>query len=254
MATLILQIDETTRKLAIDRLKNFITKQGFNFCYGIYNTKDLMEDFENYKTIKLKIPKTLHLPSHLFIIYNHYLLNGFEELSFLSKQKNCRVEVLILKDRIPSFSFLHACIRLSKIKVKRIDIPIGENIVISSNELLSGINIYNKAKEAGIGKCMVLRRIANYRCSDLYEEGKGRCYICGRFLNKLGNTLPWRNIGLDPTRDHAIPKSHGGKSADNLKLCCKWCNSHKGDRELTPELKKELRRKLKATHKQKESV
>lgn len=63
------------------------------------------------------------------------------------------------------------------------------------------------------------------------------CVYCGRIPD--GSTA-----GLEPTLDHVIPKSLGGKSNEaNLVLSCFECNQRKADR-LPSQLDDEARRRI----------
>ena len=67
------------------------------------------------------------------------------------------------------------------------------------------------------------------------------CHIC---------RLPVRLLTLavgpgSATADHVVPRSKGGRAAmTNMKLAHKFCNSLRGDRELTAELRSEIREKF----------
>lgn len=56
----------------------------------------------------------------------------------------------------------------------------------------------------------------------LYERDKGRCYICDKAVPLKGTPF-----------DHIVPLARGGQhTSDNLRLCCRSCNSRKSDKPL----------------------
>lgn len=48
------------------------------------------------------------------------------------------------------------------------------------------------------------------------------CPYCKRIMN-------WDSPTLQPSRDHKIPVSRGGKNGDNVIWCCFQCNQAKGN-------------------------
>jgi 5-methylcytosine-specific restriction endonuclease McrA len=60
----------------------------------------------------------------------------------------------------------------------------------------------------------------------LYEESNGCCYICEAHVKAKFTPKHFRGF------DHVVPISKGGKhTISNLKVCCKNCNTKKGNRE-----------------------
>lgn len=69
----------------------------------------------------------------------------------------------------------------------------------------------------------------------VFDRDNGVCYICGR-----------KRFRRDATVDHVIPKVKGGTDdLDNLKCCCKICNTLKGQFTYSKELKAVIMRELK---------
>ena len=65
-----------------------------------------------------------------------------------------------------------------------------------------------------------------------FASGKARhCWMCGCTLNRFTASV-----------DHLQPRAHGGRnSADNYKLACKPCNSSRGSKDISRELRRELK-------------
>lgn len=80
----------------------------------------------------------------------------------------------------------------------------------------------------------------------LHIKEKGICHLCGYHV-----PLPQRgNIDslLCPSEDHIVPRSRGGKwRKGNIKLAHRWCNSKRSSRDVTDELKAEIRELFRQT-------
>lgn len=65
-----------------------------------------------------------------------------------------------------------------------------------------------------------------------FASGKSRsCWMCGCTLNRFTASV-----------DHLQPRAKGGKdSADNYKLACKPCNSIRGAKGISKDLRRELK-------------
>lgn len=60
----------------------------------------------------------------------------------------------------------------------------------------------------------------------IFERDNWTCYLCGVKVERAKKYKPNR-----ATLDHVIPLSKGGAHTyDNVKTCCNWCNSSKGDK------------------------
>ena len=66
-----------------------------------------------------------------------------------------------------------------------------------------------------------------------------KCYICGKDMLLETNDNNWYR---QATIDHVIPLSKGGSnSIGNYAMACTLCNHLKGDKILTPQLKKAIK-------------
>lgn len=64
---------------------------------------------------------------------------------------------------------------------------------------------------------------------ELYERDSWTCYLCGHCVDREGDP----NGNHAPSLDHVIPRSAGGSDdPENLRTCCRSCNSRKGTRQL----------------------
>lgn len=69
-----------------------------------------------------------------------------------------------------------------------------------------------------------LHRLNRYMSKDdrIRAKTHGRCAYCGIKLKRR-----------ESTRDHMIPRSHGGQDTiENLWLCCRQCNKNKANMSL----------------------
>jgi 5-methylcytosine-specific restriction endonuclease McrA len=68
--------------------------------------------------------------------------------------------------------------------------------------------------------------------NELHRLGRSfmwRCYYCHRPVHCVTCEPNHGNDKLRATRDHFVPKSHGGRDrGPNIVLACKGCNSAKG--------------------------
>lgn len=63
----------------------------------------------------------------------------------------------------------------------------------------------------------------------IYIADGWRCFYCHR---EMRDAAP--NTANSPTLDHLLPRSAGGtNAADNLVMCCRSCNSTRGDMYLS---------------------
>lgn len=63
---------------------------------------------------------------------------------------------------------------------------------------------------------------------NLADRVMWRCSYCRRKTH-CGTCEPDKPPGLQATRDHVIPRVHGGRGGPNLVLACKDCNNLKAD-------------------------
>ncbi len=81
---------------------------------------------------------------------------------------------------------------------------------------------------------------------ELWEEQKGRCYLCDVYTHLDCEATNQ----FYATIDHVVPKSWTHlrpiqwlNSRDNLKVACRSCNAEKGNMSLNEYLKKKQRKK-----------
>ncbi len=77
----------------------------------------------------------------------------------------------------------------------------------------------------------------------LFERDAGLCHLCGGLTVEPAR-LPYQRGQSDllATLDHLIPRSQGGsRKLSNSALAHKWCNAFRGEREITNDLKAQVR-------------
>lgn len=67
-----------------------------------------------------------------------------------------------------------------------------------------------------------LKKTKTPKPEKILRTKRAACFYCGKLLD-------------DPTRDHFIPESKGGKGGMNIVASCVKCNNRKGDKLPTPE-------------------
>ena len=76
----------------------------------------------------------------------------------------------------------------------------------------------------------------SFPLEEVYERDNGVCYLCGGLCDwndweERDGVIVYGN--LYPSRDHVVPKSHGGQNSwENIRLAHRICNSIKHDRPL----------------------
>lgn len=81
------------------------------------------------------------------------------------------------------------------------------------------------------------------RTTEIVEKGAGVCHICGYKVIDPRSGTSLRHPAA-ASEDHLIPASKGGGRGANLALAHKWCNSAKGDKELTDELRESISHRM----------
>ena len=104
-----------------------------------------------------------------------------------------------------------------------------------SDECFKKSEVYrHQRKLHNIRKRMIVDDYEYFSPYEIFERDKWRCQACGR-------KTPWRLCGTykdnAPELDHIIPLSkYGGHIRSNVRLCCRKCNSMKGNGSLNDQL------------------
>lgn len=78
----------------------------------------------------------------------------------------------------------------------------------------------------------------------LWHEHNGKCWLCGECVDFPHDHEDRESIRAKhwiASVDHVLPRSQGGIRPGNIRLAHRWCNSFRGTREVTEELKQEIR-------------
>lgn len=118
-----------------------------------------------------------------------------------------------------------APVRLKKYIVESEEVNVKElkakELKVARAKELKKVNSDSKTEEEKSSTPQKAKRITfNYETRiEIYNKGKGRCGICGRFT-------PYNSF----TIDHIIPLAKGGTNdTSNLQCACKVCNTMKQD-------------------------
>jgi len=156
----------------------------------------------NYHKV-LDEPKGNKSRSSYLMMYNNFIIKDIiSTIDLCVKNGVSKKDLIHLEYEIPSFRLLF---NLYKNKNDITDI---KDIDVSSfKEIIKKLYYLNKNK-------FIDKNIANNNCE---------CFYCGKILSKKEITI-----------DHYIPISKGGDlfNSDNLKICCKLCNTIKSNYDI----------------------
>lgn len=135
-----------------------------------------------------------------------------------------------------------------KLEQKKLGISLGNVGTISLNDnniITDGLATYEVLKNNGelfipyVHKCKTIIHDKYIIRKKLMSKQGNKCYICGKDMLLETNNNNWYR---QATIDHVIPLSKGGSnSIGNYAMACTLCNHLKGDKILTPQLKKVIK-------------